>query len=210
MNLIRVCGLCIFAKNVLNTMGKLCGSFMALAILMLLPTCSGKYSDAIVGDWSFSFVTRHSDMTKDNCTVNWTFCKGGDNPRFVETRVYDVEYNGEDGADIHCRSTSYVEGTYDIVFGNLMLDYDVSTLSVKAASNGVTISGGRRNDGYEILQFEYDKNELADDAKSDVYRYLFTAYQEFNDAGLISISDITDRTFVLEDDDLGTITAYRQ
>ena len=91
-----------------------------------------------------------------------------------------------------------------------MLDYDVSTLSVKAASNGVTISGGRRNDGYEILQFEYDKNELADDAKSDVYRYLFTAYQEFNDAGLISISDITDRTFVFEDDDLGTVTAYRQ
>ena len=166
-------------------MGKLKMVLVAFAIVMGLSSCSGKYNDAIVGDWSFSFVTRHSDMTKDDCTVNWTFYKGGDNPRFIETRVYDVEYNGEDGADIHCRSTSYVEGTYDIVFGDLMLDYDVSTLSVKAASNGVSISGGRRNDGYEILQFEYDKAELADDAKSDVYRYLFTAYQEFNDVGLM-------------------------
>ncbi len=183
----------------------------AFAVLAGVSSCSSVYSEAIVGKWTYSYVSRHSDMTKDECAVNWTFHRGGDKPQFVETRQWDVEYNGVDGAEIHCKCTSKVKGTYYIALGLLMLEYDVSTLSVNAFPREVTVSGGRyKKKDYGYFTMEYDKDELSDEVKHDVYRWLFTFYQEFNDTGSILISDITDRTFVFEDVDIGTVTAYRQ
>lgn len=179
---------------------------MAIVLALInFSSCSDKYREAIVGDWSYSFTSSYSDMTKDKCTVNWTFYRGEDSPEFMEIRKYNVGYNGEDGANIDCFCTARVKGTYDIFCGCLMLEYDTSSLDVDAYSSDVTIFGGNR--GF----FEYyDRSELANEAKADVYRSMFVSCKEFNELGSYLISEITDNTFVFEDDDLGTVTAYRQ
>ena len=176
-----------------------------MTALVSLSSCSDKYREAIVGSWSFSYTVSSADMTKDKCTVNWTFQRGGDSPQFKETRYYDVEYKGEDGARIHCLCTARIQGTYDIILGTLMLDYSLSSLEVHASPSDVSISGGRRG----LFEY-YDSSELAEDAEEDVYQAVFTSCQEFNEFGSFAISEITGDTFVFEDEDLGTVSATRQ
>ncbi len=186
-------------------------SIIVLAVvtaLVSLSSCSDKYREAIVGSWSFSYTVSSADMTKDKCMVNWTFQRGGDSPQFKETRYYDVEYKGEDGARIHCLCTARIQGTYDIILGTLMLDYSLSSLEVHASSSDVSISGGRGLSG--LFEYYYDRSELAETAEEDVYQVMFTSCQEFNEFGSFAISEITGDTFVFEDEDLGTVSATRQ
>lgn len=175
-----------------------------LVAAAVLSSCGDGHQKKIIGHWSFGYVTHHSDMTKDKCTVNWEFRGDG---HFKENREFIIECDGlYGGENIHCKCNSSVSGTYEIVLGMLTLDYDIGSLSVSAYPGSVSVTNLQR--GY---YYDYDdKADVADNVKSYVYGLLFDSYNEHNESGIFVIDRITDKVLAFEDDDIGLVEAKRQ
>ena len=187
-----------------------------MALVSFTSCGDSKMAKELEGEWQAEYTATFSDGEKDETTEYITFsCQetsNNDDGTFVETRhtrTNEMEY-GEDTYQL--QYTSRVEGTYSVMFGNLYLTYDLSTLQVNVTPHDVKVTPGSLSSALEMMSDAFEtledpRKDIARESRKEVYSNLFELYQNNSDASFKNLK-VNGNTMSYDSED-GDITYTR-
>lgn len=165
-----------------------------------------------VGAWQFSYHTSYDDGSKENATQTLEFSKDDDKDGGTFTEKEVGKLMGEDD-DVHytCKYTSTINGTWEVVAGDLQLIYDVTSLVVNTDKDDIDIKYDNTIDAIDAVSYSLEtmtdiSAEVAKAAQKEIYTNLFHAYSDSNDEGSVYKNlTIEGDNMSFETDDLGKV-----
>ncbi|MDD7597157.1 hypothetical protein ACQRD6_05705 [Prevotella sp. SGI.027] len=162
----------------------------------------------ICGAWEGNFSMSYSDQSKDNHTESLIFEKKGDKDggTFIE-RQHIVSKNNElDYATCDYVLDTEISGTWEIIFGDIEMKYNVSSLSVEIEPRSLLIHRKTFDDAFDNIVNDAfrisDEYQLIKDAiQKDRYSELFKSYQYDGEGIVFSNVKIQGSKMTFEDDE---------
>lgn len=164
---------------------KLWKLLLPLFIVATLSSCiDGKIAKDIGGTWNRSFSGTNDDGTYYHYDEYMTFYKRKNENcgTFTET-IAKEEPIDDDNFYGRYEWTSYIAGTWEIKYRDLILTYNTSSLSVKIDKDNLDINlkpEALQNDGFSILAIGIEASIYSKELKQDTYKRLFDFYEGQN------------------------------
>lgn len=166
---------------------------LQLVFCLLLISCNDvKLAKQLDGTWKSSTMQwSYDDGRKEEVVITITFSyseERNDDGTFVEELsgiVKDVDLEVLDGS-FNCNYYSRIKGRWEIIWGDLYLYYNVNTLEVDVNQNDVDLSIYNISDQLDMLSYTMGtwsdpRETLSKEAKKDIYKNLFHAYNSDSD-----------------------------
>ena len=164
----------------------------------------------------------YDDGSKERVTETLLFSynenSDDDNGTFTELLEGKMHIDDTDGS-MTCKYHSRIEGRYEVLAGDLYLYYNMSTLAVDVDENDIDIAFDHALDQleYEAASVEYitstlrsPKEEMAKEAKKEIYRTLFHQYKQTDeDVGFLDLK-VSDTEMSFDTEDMGRFTFHRE
>lgn len=198
-----------------------------LILLAALPivfiSCNDtKLAQQLDGSWQGGYSVSYDDGSKEYINETLEFSYNGDreddNGTFTELLEGKMHLTDTDGS-MACNYRSRIEGQYEVLAGDLYLYYNVSTLTVDVDENDIDIAFDHALDQleYEAASVEYitstlrsPKEEMAKEAKKEIYRTLFHQYKQTDEGvGFLDLK-VSDTEMSFDTEDMGRFTFHRE
>ena len=176
-------------------------SFFFIGVSLLFVSCDDtKLAQQLEGAWTGGYNMSYDDGSKERVTETLLFSynenSDDDNGTFTELLEGKMHIDDTDGS-MTCKYHSRIEGRYEVLAGDLYLYYNMSTLAVDVDENDIDIAFDHALDQleYEAASVEYitstlrsPKEEMAKEAKKEIYRTLFHQYKQTDeDVGFLDL-----------------------
>lgn len=185
-------------------MNKITCFFISTLFLLLANSCNDvKLAQALDGRWDAKYIHSFSDGEKDTIEQNMTF-------------IYDEDESDYDGVfweEIYCKTNelddddytyslcyrSSINGTYEVLGGDLYLVYDLSSLEITLDAKDINLKPKGFDSAWNMLGqglYSYLNNNesiessLAKELKKRIYKSQFEMYQ-YNSSEDVCYSDLT-------------------
>ena len=198
-------------------------SFFFIGVSLLFVSCDDtKLAQQLEGAWTGGYNMSYDDGSKERVTETLLFSynenSDDDNGTFTELLEGKMHIDDTDGS-MTCKYHSRIEGRYEVLAGDLYLYYNMSTLAVDVDENDIDISFDHALDQleYEAASVEYitstlrsPKEEMAKEAKKEIYRTLFHQYKQTDeDVGFLDLK-VSDTEMSFDTEDMGRFTFHRK
>lgn len=189
-----------------------------LAMFSLSSCEDNSLAKSMDGTWKGGITTKYDDQSTEDQDVYLKFTykesddkDGGD---YVEVRNSKVQNVDLDDEKMSATYRTYIEGTWEIIAGELYMKPNVSSLKVSVSPEDVKISYNNMWAALDdlddvISSLGFSRQEIVDDMQKDIYKDLFHQYKDDADnADEESFSDlkVNGGTMSFKSDDVGTIT----
>ena len=196
---------------------------LLVALSVLFVSCKdGEMAKQLDGVWERRYNMSYDDGSKERVTETLLFSYNencdDDNGTFTELLEGKMHLTDTDGS-MACNYRSRIEGRYEVLAGDLYLYYNVSTLTVDVDENDIDIAFDHALDQleYEAASVEYitstlrsPKEEMAKEAKKEIYRTLFHQYKQTDeDVGFLDLK-VSDTEMSFDTEDMGRFTFHRK
>lgn len=178
--------------------------FISVLFLLLATSCNDvKLAQALDGRWEAKYVQSYSDGEKDTIEQIMTF-------------IYDEDESDYDGVfceELYCKTNelddddytysfsyrSTVTGTYEVLAGDLYLDYDLSSLEITLDAKDINLKPKGLDAAWNMLgqsfysylnNSESIESSLAKELKKEIYKSQFEIYQ-YNSSEDVCNPDLT-------------------
>lgn len=163
-----------------------------ISSLLFISCNDTKLAKQLDGTWrSGTIQWSYDDGSKEEVVVTITFSyieEYNDDGTFVEERsgiVKDIDLEVLDGS-LNCNYRSSIKGRWEIIWGDLYLYYNVNTLEANVNKNDVDLSINNISDQLDMLSYTMGtwsdpRETLSKEAKKDIYKNLFHAYNSDSD-----------------------------
>lgn len=190
-----------------------------LVVAMALSYGDINQAEKLDGTWKGSITISYDDQSKEEQDVYQKFDYSDDtvdnDGRIVEVRDCQVKDVDLDDMTMDVKYRSYINGTWEVLGGDLSIKYDVSTLKVKVNVDDVKLHYNNTLAGLAALAgmlSGYSTYDIVNDLQKDLYKDLFHQYQEgVDDDGKILYPNlkVEDNTASYDASDVGTIHLVR-
>ena len=198
-------------------------SFFFIGVSLLFTSCNDtKLAQQLDGIWTGGYNVSYDDGSKEHIkeTLKFSFNENSDNDNGTFTEVLEGKMHiSDDDGTMTCNYRSRIEGRYEVLAGDLYLYYNMSTLAVDVDENDIDISFDHALDQleYEAASVEYitstlrsPKEEMAKEAKKEIYRTLFHQYKQTDeDVGFLDLK-VSDTEMSFDTEDMGRFTFHRK
>lgn len=184
-----------------------------MIIMVLLSSCNydGNLAEDVSGCWSYGYKTSYDDGSKTETHVYINFNKdvglnGGD---FMESMVSSANYHhDEDPYTVPYCTT--IEGTWEILDGDLYQKYDISTLQVNAYQDSIKATSYENAFAIAFMSQYISKSfylgQVAEQFNRDMYKEMFHEYKAYNDNRIACMNvEVVDSVLYFDSSDLGRV-----
>ena len=176
-------------------------------------------AEKLDGTWMGSITINYDDQSKEEQDVYQKFDYSDDtvdnDGSMFEVRECNVKNLDLDDMTMDVKYHSYINGTWEVLDGDLSIKYDVSTLKVKVNVDDVKLHYNNALAGLAALVGMlggYTPYDIVNDLQKELYKDFFHQYQEgVDDDGRITYSNlkVEDNNASYDASDVGTIHLVR-
>ena len=176
-------------------------------------------AEKLDGTWMGSITISYDDQSKEEQDVYQKFDYSDDtvdnDGSMFEVRECNVKNVDLDDMTMDVKYHSYINGTWEVLDGDLSIKYDVSTLKVKVNVDDVKLHYNNALAGLAALVGMlggYTPYDIVNDLQKELYKDLFHQYQEgVDDDGRITYSNlkVEDNNASYDASDVGTLHLVR-
>jgi len=184
-----------------------------MIVMMMLSSCNydGQLAEDASGCWTYGFKTSYDDGSKTETHVYINLKKdvnqnGGD---FMESTVSSANYRHE-GDPYTVPYCTTIEGTWEILDGDLYQKYDISTLQVNAYQDSIKATSYENAFAIAFMSQYISKSfylgQVANQFNKDMYKKMFHEYKDYNDNGIVCLDvAVVDSVLYFDTGDLGRV-----
>lgn len=185
-----------------------------LVVLLILSSCSDfSLSSKIIGTWETEYVQTDNGVkeTAIQCNQFKEDEEDATGGPMTETLLVEGVLNSS-GYNVKYSYKATIKGHWDIVDGDLYLDYYTNTLQFQMNNNDVNVDYLNLNTAIETLNevfsFQNPKADIVEELREGIYSELKSSFQDQHIRKETPYLDlnIVDGSMSFETEDMGTVT----